>query len=40
MQKIVKASWEELCVNNRFTALKIDHLRTCFIACDEELLGT
>jgi hypothetical protein len=40
MQKNVKTSWEQLCVNNGFTALEIDRLRTCFIACDEELLGT
>ena len=40
MQKNVKTSWERLCVNNGFTALEIDRLRTCFIACDEELLGT
>ena len=40
MQKNVKTSWEQLCVNNGFTALEIDRLRTCFIACDEELPGT
>ena len=40
MQKIVKTSWEGLCVNNGFTALEIDRLRTCFIACDEVLLGS
>jgi len=40
MQKIVKKSWERLCVKTGFNALEIDRLRTCFIACDEELVGT
>jgi len=36
----VKTGWEGECVNNGFTALEIDRLRTCFIACDEALLGS
>lgn len=37
MQKIVKTSWERLCVNNGFTGLEIGRLRACFIACDETI---
>jgi serine/threonine-protein kinase HipA len=37
MQKIVKTSWERLCVNNGFTELEIARLRACFIACDETI---
>jgi serine/threonine-protein kinase HipA len=37
MQKIVKTSWERLCVNNGFTGLEIARLRACFIACDETI---
>jgi serine/threonine-protein kinase HipA len=37
MQKIVKKSWERLCVNNGFTGLEIARLRACFIACDETI---
>ena len=37
MQKIVKTSWVSLCVNNRFTAFEIYRLRTCVIACDENI---
>jgi hypothetical protein len=40
MQKIVKTIWEGLGVNNGFTALEIDRLRTCFVACAEALLGS
>ena len=39
MQKIVKKSWERLCVKTGFNALEIDRLRTCFIACDETIQG-
>jgi serine/threonine-protein kinase HipA len=35
MQMTVKTNWEKLCGQNRFTALEIERLRTCFIACDE-----
>jgi serine/threonine-protein kinase HipA len=40
IQKFVQTNWEKLCMSNGFTALEIDRRRTCFIACDEELLGT
>jgi serine/threonine-protein kinase HipA len=40
MQKIVKESWVGLCKTNRFTALEIDRLRNCFIACDEAIHDT
>jgi len=37
MQMTVKTNWEKLCSQNGFTALEIEWLRTCFIACDETI---
>lgn len=37
MQQTVKEAWEDLFRNNGFTPAEIERLRTCFIACDEEL---
>jgi serine/threonine-protein kinase HipA len=40
MQKIVRTSWKKLCESNGFSALEMDRLRNCFIACDEPLTKT
>jgi hypothetical protein len=40
MQKILKTNWEAWAASIGFSALEIDWLHICFIACDEELLGT
>jgi len=37
MQQTVKAAWEDLFRSNGFTPAEIERLRTCFIACDEDL---
>jgi hypothetical protein len=37
MQRIVKANWEKLCVESGLSALEIDRLRSCYIACDEHI---
>lgn len=37
MQKKVKAKWEYLGKKIGFTTTEIERLRTCFIACDEEI---
>ena len=37
MQQTVKKTWEDLFRNNGFTAAEIERLRTCFIACDEQI---
>jgi serine/threonine-protein kinase HipA len=37
MQRTVKARWEILFKENRFTATEIERFRTCFIACDEPI---
>lgn len=37
MQQTVKKTWEDLFRSNGFTPAEIERLRTCFIACDEEL---
>jgi serine/threonine-protein kinase HipA len=37
MQQVVKANWEPLCVQNGFSALEIERLRNCFLACDESI---
>jgi serine/threonine-protein kinase HipA len=37
MQRIVKANWEKLCVESGLSALEIDRLRSCYIACDEQI---
>ena len=39
MQGTVRANWEKLCVSNGFTALEIERLRNCFLACDETIQG-
>jgi hypothetical protein len=37
MQQVVRTNWEPLCVQNGFSALEIERLRNCFLACDEPL---
>jgi len=37
MQRIVKGNWEKLCVESGLSALEIDRLRSCYIACDEQI---
>jgi len=37
MQQTVKQAWEDFFRGNGFTPAEIDRLRTCFIACDEEI---
>ena len=34
------ADREKLCVSNGFTALEIERLRNCFLACNETIQGT
>ena len=37
MQRTVKGNWEKLCVESGLSALEIDRLRSCYIACDEQI---
>jgi hypothetical protein len=37
MQQVVKANWERLCSECGFSALEIERLRNCFLACDETI---
>lgn len=37
MQKKVKATWEKLCRKTGFSGPEIERLRTCFIACEENI---
>jgi hypothetical protein len=37
MQQTVKETWEDPFRSNGLTAVEIERLRTCFIACDEKL---
>lgn len=37
MQTTIKARWEQLCRENRFTTPEIERLRSAFLACDEQL---
>jgi serine/threonine-protein kinase HipA len=37
MQETVKQNWQNLFKNNGFSETEIERLRTCFVACDEQL---
>jgi len=36
-QKKVKANWEALFKDSGITGTELERLRTCFIACDEQI---
>jgi hypothetical protein len=39
MQTIVKRNWEKLCAESGLSVLEIDRLRSCYIACGENIQG-